>query len=621
MVADAWRPFSRAERIQRSLPSRQAAAVEQASSELPVEVVGVVEPAGAVVGPNPLQRAYSKLGWDSMFDADDDGADGDEIAVPEVDDISTPQETRLPQRATVRVGDDGDVRLDAGHGLPCPSDPWFVYRVLGPVAFWTPSKFTDIEAAGEPPPPESTPRPLSRGSSHATLAVRPGSRQSMRPGSRPSTMRPGSRMSSRSGMSRLPPVPPSPKRPDTPMWLKPKDGEDGVVDYLSRRYAFRVTAMKGSWRAQMHRLRLTILTWLAIGLHAMSNDYRRAAEAYRHVAVCMRVGGWLWGSHKLCLETVRLALMWSPNDPVLLTGYSVLLQAMDGSFEEAVWTMNKAMEIDPTGTQFKRIAAPYFLEAASRNQANIKACINAGIIMQMRLYLGAGLPRNQVRCVPPLLTCVADTTTHATLALFRGRYTRRRAWLYFVRGLGGIAQPRTDSMSDDEYSLTDSDSDFDDDGGEMGFGGGGDDEEAGESKGADGRGDVERLPPSAATVSLVERLQDLRFRTSKDCALDNFNRLYEWYLGRPTPQPLATAVKTVAGGRHVVEVEAFVRGNYIIVSGRVNNARAHPLRQLGVSRREVCVAVCVAVCGCVCGCVAVCVAVCVGSLCWCSLSD
>ena len=70
---------------------------------------------------------------------------------------------------------------------------------------------------------------------------------------------------------------------------------------------------------------------------------------------------------------------------------------MEGDFEEAVWTMNKARDLDPTGVQFKRVAAPYFLEAVSRNPSNVAACVNAAIVMQMRLYLGAGLPVNQIR--------------------------------------------------------------------------------------------------------------------------------------------------------------------------------------------------------------------------------
>lgn len=63
-------------------------------------------------------------------------------------------------------------------------------------------------------------------------------------------------------------------------------------------------------------------------------------------------------------------------------------------------------------------------------------------------------------------------------------------------------------------------------------------------------------------------------------------RLYEWFLAAET-EPVATTTLTALRGRHRLEVEAVVRGNYVIVRGRVNNAGAHPLRRLGESSREV----------------------------------
>jgi len=106
---------------------------------------------------------------------------------------------------------------------------------------------------------------------------------------------------------------------------------------------------------------------------------------------------------------------------------------MERDFEEAVQLLDQAKELDPTGMQFKRIAAPYFLEAVSRNPNNINACMNAAVVMQCRLYLGAGLPRSQVR------------------------YTRRRAWVYHLKGLGGLAPVRRASMDSDEFSSDEDD--------------------------------------------------------------------------------------------------------------------------------------------------------------------
>ena len=48
------------------------------------------------------------------------------------------------------------------------------------------------------------------------------------------------------------------------------------------------------------------------------------------------------------------------------------------------------------------------------------------------------------------------------------RYTRKRAWLYFLKGLGGLAPPRRDSMlseEDSQASYSDED-DFTEDEGE-----------------------------------------------------------------------------------------------------------------------------------------------------------
>ena len=128
------------------------------------------------------------------------------------------------------------------------------------------------------------------------------------------------------------------------------------------------------------------------------------------------------------------------------------------------------------------------------------------------------------------------------------------------------------------------------------------------------------MPPSTATVTLVERLKDIRFRTTQvrgrayvvclahamhggaddcshhgcicpsacvqDAALLNMERLYEWFLASES-EALASTTLTALRGRHRVEVEAVVRGNYVIIRGCINNARAHPLRRLGVSSREV----------------------------------
>ena len=309
--ADPWRRFAHAESVDRVPPSCQATAVQQASHELPVEVQGApesssdeeVEEGDEGSGPETTSTSHAtaRPSPSNPFGDSSDGEDGDvmdptsraakkfrrrSVVVPTV-----PTGLRLPQRETVRVTDDGSVELDSGHGWPLPTDPWFLHRVLGPIAFWTPSMFSNIEKSGEAPEVQPWEEPLSRQGSRQSMrsgrGMGMGSRQSMRSGrgmgmgmgmgSRQS-MRPGGlqRQASRQGSRRR-------------LLAKPRPEEEGVVDYLSKRYTFRATPMTGDKRLQLHKLRVAVLGWLAIGLHAMSNDFRRAHEAYRCVVVVCRV--------------------------------------------------------------------------------------------------------------------------------------------------------------------------------------------------------------------------------------------------------------------------------------------------------------------------------------------
>lgn len=63
--------------------------------------------------------------------------------------------------------------------------------------------------------------------------------------------------------------------------------------------------------------------------------------------------------------------------------------------------------------------------------------------------------------------------------------------------------------------------------------------------------------------------------------------MFEWFIPKEGP-PVASVDVRAPGGRQTVTIEASVRGAYVLLRGRVDHSRPHPLRRLGVSSREVC---------------------------------
>lgn len=266
----------------------------------------------------------------------------------------------------------------------------------------------------------------------------------------------------------------------------------------------------------------TLVSWLAVCLHAAVKDYRRAEQAY------------------------RMALSWRPHDPILLTGLAILLQVRDGDFHEAVLLLEAARNEDPSGVAFRRVAAPLFFASAQQHPKSVHAQLNVAILLQSRLWMGAGLPRRE------------------------RRYTQLRAHRFFMRAFRLLPpEKRRGSVVSAVTEATEADSAGEDD----------------ESSGSEREETAERAmrraqkaamrplkplpPPSSRVVSTVAYLGKFAEQTTRSLVLRAFELLPSFYTQKPVF--LCDTLRRV--GPHHIAIGVFLRGAHLICLGRAISNR------------------------------------------------
>lgn len=95
--------------------------------------------------------------------------------------------------------------------------------------------------------------------------------------------------------------------------------------------------------------------------------------------------------------------------------------------------------------------------------------------------------------------------------------------------------------------------------------------------------DVPRLPPTAATVTLVQRLKELRLRTVQDTCVANFERLHSFHSRR---EEYSVSTVVLVQGRLAVRLTASLQGEYVVVRGAVDVDAARPVIALNVRLQQ-----------------------------------
>lgn len=117
---------------------------------------------------------------------------------------------------------------------PVPSDPWFANRVLGPIALWHPDKFADMGSSGDKALGDMRVMAMKQYNTGYMYVVQ---------------------------LLHL-----------CCAWLSFSPPQS---------MACRFTPRQPKDEKDITQLLRAVVGWVAIGLHALQNDYRRAEEAYR----------------------------------------------------------------------------------------------------------------------------------------------------------------------------------------------------------------------------------------------------------------------------------------------------------------------------------------------------